>query len=101
VAKLDQKLYMMSQMPNNNIGLANIFRRFRMMTLEHQKQFVSVTKFNLTIFLVSRPLWGILKAFPERVRIDQGAAGATRAGGLRRNCRIDKLSYQSTVRAIE
>ena len=91
----------MSQMPNNNIGLANIFRRFRMMTLEHQKQFVSFL-LNLTWpFLVSRPLRRILKAFPERSGVNQGTLGATRACSLWRNSRIDKFSYKGTVRAIE
>lgn len=32
IQKLNQKLNLMSQMPNNNIGLALIFRRFRMMS---------------------------------------------------------------------
>lgn len=34
VDKLAQKLNMMSQMPNNNIGLALIFRKFRMMNVD-------------------------------------------------------------------
>lgn len=29
----------MAQMPNNNIGLALIFRKFRMMSEDQQKQF--------------------------------------------------------------
>jgi len=39
--KLNAKLNMMSQMPNNNIGLTLIFRRLRLMGQDQQKQFVS------------------------------------------------------------
>ena len=41
VEKLASKLQMLQQMPNNNIGLTLVFKRFKYMTLEQQKSFVS------------------------------------------------------------
>lgn len=35
LVKLNTKLNLMSQMPNNNIGLALIFKRFRIMDTEN------------------------------------------------------------------
>ena len=41
VEKLNSKLVVMQNTPNNNIGLTLIFRRFREMDIENQKQYVS------------------------------------------------------------
>lgn len=41
IEKLNQKLLIMQNMPNNNIGLSHIFRRFREMDVPNQKQYVS------------------------------------------------------------
>jgi len=41
IEKLNQKLMIMQNMPNNNIGLTLIFRRFREMDVQNQKQYVS------------------------------------------------------------
>jgi hypothetical protein len=43
ISQLNHRLNMMSQMPNNNIGLALIFKRFSQMSEEEQKQYVSLT----------------------------------------------------------
>ena len=37
IVKLNQKLMIMQNMPNNNIGLTLIFRRFREMDIANQK----------------------------------------------------------------
>ena len=37
IVKLNQKLMIMQNMPNNNIGLTLIFRRFREMDIPNQK----------------------------------------------------------------
>jgi hypothetical protein len=37
IEKLNQKLMIMQNMPNNNIGLTLIFRRFREMDVQNQK----------------------------------------------------------------
>jgi hypothetical protein len=41
ISQLNHRLNMMSQMPNNNIGLALIFRRFSQMSVDEQKEYVS------------------------------------------------------------
>ena len=69
ISKLNHKLNLMSQMPNNNIGLAFIFRRFRSMEINQQKQFVSTICWR-HINIVFKHLHGVQQTFLKRFRAD-------------------------------